>query len=144
MSIEWPGWWWLASSLGLAAALILAAVASCPSHDSFATYLAAMAQHPSGLLGGISSIFESARIAVGAESSSWLVLRVAKYRGALYVGAFGTCGIDMAGNPCQLLGVVDGTRLRVDQKRIACPETRQPVLQKVKERFLCGVFDNQA
>ena len=61
-----------------------------------------------------------------------------------HVGAFGTCGIDMAGNPCQLFGVVDGTRLRVDQKRIACPETRQPVLQQVKERFLCGVFDNQA
>ena len=71
------------------AALVLAA-ATCPSHDSFAAYLAAMAQHPSGLLGGLSALVESVQIAVSAESSPWLLLRVGRFRGELYLGLFGT------------------------------------------------------
>ena len=68
----------------------LAAVASCPSHDSFASYLSAMASHPSGLLGGLSSLLERAAIALQAESTSWMLFRVARYRGELYLGLFGT------------------------------------------------------
>lgn len=70
--------------------LPLAAAASCPSHDSFASYLSAMASHPSGLIGGLSSLVESVAIALQAESTSWLLFRVARYRGELYLGLFGT------------------------------------------------------
>tara|TARA_B110001452_G_scaffold39722_1_gene30458 strand:+ start:253 stop:1266 length:1014 start_codon:yes stop_codon:yes gene_type:complete len=79
---------WLHTALMVG--LPLAAVASCPSHDSFASYLSAMASHPSGLLGGLSSLMESVTIAMQAESTSWLLFRVARYKGELYLGLFGT------------------------------------------------------
>ena len=76
---------WIVSSV-----LLLVAAGSCPSHDSFTAYLGAMAQHPSDLLGGLSAIVESVHIAVAATSSSWLVLRIGRFRSDPYLGVFGT------------------------------------------------------
>ena len=74
----------------ISGAVIVAAVATCPTHESFASYLAAMAAHPSGLLSGLSALVESVHIAVAATSSWWLLLRVGRFRGQLYLGLFGT------------------------------------------------------
>ena len=76
---------WIVSSV-----LLLVAAGSCPSHDSFTAYLGAMAQHPSDLLGGLSAIVESVHIAVAATSSSWVVLRIGRFRSDPYLGVFGT------------------------------------------------------
>jgi membrane associated rhomboid family serine protease len=80
------------SSLGTAISGVAAAVAlaTCPSHDSFEAFLARAAAHPSGFLGSLSAIAERVRIAVGAESRSWLILRTGTHRGKRFLGAFGT------------------------------------------------------
>ena len=72
------------------AAALVTALATCPSHDSFATYLGATLAHPSGVFGGLSRAFESLSIAVSADSHSYLLFRVGSFRGERFVGLYGT------------------------------------------------------
>ena len=72
------------------AAALVTALATCPSHDSFATYLGATLAHPSGVFGGLSRAFESLSIAVSADSHSYLLFRMGKFRGENFVGLLGT------------------------------------------------------
>mgnify|MGYP002005774267 CR=1 FL=1 len=70
--------------------LLLLAACSCPSHEAFTAYLSTMAQHPSGLLGGLSAVVESVHISVAATSSWWLLFRIGRFRSDPYLGVFGT------------------------------------------------------
>ena len=79
-----------ALKVAIGIAVIAVAVALCPSHDSFEAYLAAAADHPSGFLGGLSALAERLRIAVAADTHSYLVCRTGSHRGRRFVGAFGT------------------------------------------------------
>ena len=72
---------------GLSAVVI--AVAMCPSHSSFESYLVAAAAHPSGLLGSLASVAQRLKIAVLAESRSYLLFRVGTLHGRSFIGAFG-------------------------------------------------------
>ena len=78
----------------LAAVLTVAGLAAlvvwCPTHDNFEAYLAAAAAHPSGWLGGLSNIAEKLRIAVAAETKSFLIFRTGSFRGRTFVGICGT------------------------------------------------------
>jgi hypothetical protein len=65
------------------------AVASCPSHDSYGTYLylAIAAQHPSGALAALTQVI---RIAVSVETQVYFgVLRIGAHQGWIHVGIFG-------------------------------------------------------
>lgn len=65
-------------------------MAWCPSHDSFEAYLAAAAAHPSAWLSGLSNLAEKLRIAVAAETKSYIIFRTGTFRGRKFVGACGT------------------------------------------------------
>ena len=74
----------------IAAAVTVIAVVTCPTHDGFEAHLAAAQSHPSGFVGGISSLAGRLQIAVSAESRSWLFFRTGTHRGGTFLGAFGT------------------------------------------------------
>ena len=72
------------------AAVVVAMTTMCPSHDSFEAYLNAAGSHPSGWLGGLASVADRLRIAVSAETNSYIILRIGKFKERKFLGAFGT------------------------------------------------------
>ena len=56
-----------------------------PSPESFAEYLTSLAHHPSGLLTSLTSLAERVHIAVAAESTSYALCRVGRFRGELCI-----------------------------------------------------------
>ena len=74
----------------LPVAVLVLGIASCPSHDSFAAYLSDAASHPSGFLGGLSALGQRLRVAVSAESKSYFLCRIGRFRGYRFLGCFGT------------------------------------------------------
>jgi len=81
---------WVDRSALLLAAGFGIAVATIPSHSSFVEYLDSVAQHPAGTFGSFFSTAERIRIALLAESYSWLFFRLGRFRGDVYVGCFHT------------------------------------------------------
>lgn len=74
--------------------LILAAVATCPSHDSFLAHLRSSSDHPDGLTSGISSGISAfaahVHTAYAADSESWFAFRVGRYQQDNFIGLFGS------------------------------------------------------
>ena len=68
-------------------AVAAAAIATCPSHDSLESFCSAAADHPSGFLGGVIARLHAA---ISAESQSYLLFRLGRFRGQRFVGAFRT------------------------------------------------------
>ncbi|KAL1508558.1 hypothetical protein AB1Y20_004657 [Prymnesium parvum] len=71
------------------AALLLAAAASCPSHDSFTAHLAASAAHPSAFSASLARLAEQLRISAAADSTPALLFRLGSFRGHRYLGVLG-------------------------------------------------------
>ena len=75
-------------------ACLVAMACWCPTHDSFEAYLAQQTAHPSGWLStslqSLTSLAERVRIAVAAETRSYVIFRVGSFRGRHFLGACGT------------------------------------------------------
>ena len=101
---------WYVLRAAIAVGVVVAAVALCPSHDSFEVFLNSATQ-PSGLLGGFSALTERLHVALAVETRSWLVFRTGAHRGRRFVGAFGTwVGVPSLKFLTAPLGAVCGSR----------------------------------
>jgi len=71
-------------------ALLATLLATQPSHSSLLEHLESLAEHPSGLLGKLSSLASSLHASVGAESASYGLFRLGSLSGNHYLGILGT------------------------------------------------------